>query len=673
MSEPLVSYMSPSAMMAYLTNPLYFKWRYVLKQYDSTQSVTGLIGKAGHKALERIYSGMSVDEAIRDGQREIDNTPDEKIKYGSKVPNRVKLLDGYKQAINFYVDELPRYTNIISIEEAIREEAESIVHPGNKLPTPLSVRLDLLIANERKEIEIIDHKFTYAYTNPDIDDFKRWIQSMFYYYAVKSRYGIAPARMRYKECKTSKNKDNTPQLKEWTFEYNDASNFEVFERLFTDTMLDMNNPGRLFLPNPADNFNGQDSFEVYRQDIVPVAAPITMKHRTQEVDMIERHFTPSVGNTPDTAQYTPEERIRSKLQEFGIPSEMQETHVGASVIQYTLRPSRGVPMAKIAKLTDDIAIALEARSVRIEAPIRGTSLVGVEVPSKERKRVDLEDKYFKKGTLSLPIGQNVYGEIVYKDLADMPHLLIAGATGAGKSVMLNVIIKTITEQLTPKELELILVDPKQVEFAPFDELPHLIQPVIYDNAGAAKVLDQTVKEMEARYKTLRLHGVRNINDYRLKGHSMPYRVVILDEFADFMMTEEGQDVRNMDIKKFNNNLLHFVNEGNGKLTQKATKQAIKETLADGIPRAEDSIIRIAQKARAVGIHLVLATQRPSADVVTGLIKANIPTKIAFMTSSRVNSQIILDATGAEELTGKGDMLYLDPSVSGLTRLQGLYA
>lgn len=651
MSEALVAYMSPSAMAAYLTNPMYFKKRYILKQYDNDYSVTGVIGKAGHKALERIYSGMSVDEAIRDGQREIDNMSDMEIKYNSTVKDRAALIAGYTRAIGFYVDELPHYHKIISVEEAIKEEAESMLHPGSKLPTPLSTRLDLLVANPAQEIEIIDHKFSYNYTNPEIDDFKRWLQAMFYFYAVKARYGVAPARMRFVECKTSKNKDNSPQIRDWVFEYGEQRDFAVFERLFTDVMLDMNNPGRLFLPNPGDMFNGQDMFELYRQDIMPVDAPIVMKHRTEQADIVEKHYTASVGQTVDTSSYTPEEKIRAKLQEFGIPVEMQETHVGASVTQYTLKPSRGVSMGKVAKVGNDIAIALGARSVRIEAPIRGTTLVGIEVPSEKRERIDLTDKHLKIGTLSVPVGVNVYGELIRKDLAEMPHLLIAGATGSGKSVMLNTLINSLTKQMTPDAMKLVLIDPKRVELAPFRKLPHLAFDVISEPSEAVAALDMMVDEMEQRYNILEKAGARGIDEY--KGN-MPKIVVIIDEFADLMMNG-GTEKR---VTK--------VIDGYG---PRGGEQSHKEEK----PSIETQIVRIAQKARAVGIHLVLATQRPSADVVTGLIKANIPTKICFMTTSRTNSQIVLDAIGAEELTGKGDMLMLDPHTPGLTRLQGLYS
>lgn len=667
----LVDYLSPSAMGAYLTNPMYFKKRYIMRQYDTQLSVTGVIGSAGHKALERIYAGMSVDDAILEGQRIIDNMSDMGIKYGKKVPDREKLIIAYNRAINFYVDELPQFHKIISIEEAIKDEAQSVLHAGSNLPLPISVRLDLLVANQQKQIEIIDHKFVHSYTSSEVDDFKRWLQAMFYYYAVKARYGIAPVCMRFKECKTSKNSDGSSQIKEWAFHYEGQQHHVVFERLFTDVVLDMNNPGRLFLPNPNDPFNGQDMFELYRQDIMPVTAPVAIKHRVEEADYVEKQFVASAGNAPDTSSYTPEEKLRTKLQEFGIVVQMEETFVGPSVIKYTMLPSRGVRMSKIASHANDIALALAAESVRVEAPMPGTNLVGVEVPNKDRTRVDLEEKHMHPGTMDIPVGVNVFGKVVHRSLSEMPHLLIAGQTGSGKSVMINVILQTLTRQLDAKQLKLILIDPKRVELSQFAKLPHLAKPVVYDIGMAVEMLDWVVKEMESRYKALEKAGVRSVEDY--KGN-MPKIVVVIDEFADLIMSDVKPSAETMDIKKFNENLLWLLEESpRGRLTQKITKEALRRTIEETAPpSAQDSIVRIAQKARAVGIHLILATQRPSADVVTGLIKANIPTKIAFATTSGINSKIILDQLGAEELTGKGDMLFM-PVNGDVQRLQGLFA
>jgi S-DNA-T family DNA segregation ATPase FtsK/SpoIIIE len=314
---------------------------------------------------------------------------------------------------------------------------------------------------------------------------------------------------------------------------------------------------------------------------------------------------------------------------------MQETYKGASVIQYTLKPSRGLKMSSFEKHDKDLALVLKAKSIRIQAPIMGTDLVGVEVPNPKRAVIKLPDEIERivetPGTLTIPIGVDVYGRIITKDLADMPHLLIAGATGSGKSVMINVVIRSLVEQNTPEALKLVLIDPKRVELSQFKNLPNLLAPVIYDEKKATTTLNWLVEEMEIRYDRLEKAGYRGITDYNANNaNKMSKIVVVIDEFADLILQSDGNET-------------------------------------------EKAVIRLAQKARAIGIHIVLGTQRPSVDVVTGLIKANFPTRIAFMTSSRMDSQVILDQAGAEELIGKGDMLFLDPTVRGLQRLQGFYA
>lgn len=352
-------------------------------------------------------------------------------------------------------------------------------------------------------------------------------------------------------------------------------------------------------------------------------------------------------------------------------------------------------MSSIEKHAKDIAIALKAKSIRVQAPIMGTDTVGIEVPNNDRQvipffkdGVPVEGAGLEKGTLNIPVGMDVYGKAVTKDLREMPHLLIGGATGAGKSVGLNVILHSLTHQMTPDELKLVLIDPKRVELATFADKPHLLTQVIFEHDRAMRALKWMTEEMEDRYTQLQDRGYRNIIDHNNdRTDKMPYIVVVIDEFADLML-----DTRNgfAEWEFCGQHIKHNVRGELSNLFRTKTKLRKKEQLlveevedcAMGgetgnckkheYPPAEKMIVRLAQKARAVGIHLIVATQRPSVDVVTGLIKANLPTRIAFMTSSRTDSQIILDQSGAEELVGKGDMLFADPSKKGLQRLQGYY-
>jgi len=340
------------------------------------------------------------------------------------------------------------------------------------------------------------------------------------------------------------------------------------------------------------------------------------------------------------------EKIHDKLSQFGLDVVMHEVHVGPTVIQYTLRPHEGIKLSKITALKSDLALALAAKAVRIEAPIPGKSLVGIEVPNDQRSLVHLREildtKEYKEieSNLRLPLGRDVSGKPVCGDLASMPHLLIAGTTGSGKSVGMNTFLISLLYQNSPADLRFIMIDPKRVELTPYNGIPHLLTPVITDPEKAAIALRWTVAEMNRRYQLCSELAHKNIGEFNgcqeiheegreLPGHqNMPNIVVVIDELAEMMLV------------------------------------AAKEV--------EASICRIAQMARAVGMHLIVATQRPSVDVITGLIKANIPARIAFAVNSSVDSRTILDGGGAEDLLGKGDMLYLPGGMSKPLRVQGIY-
>lgn len=677
MEESQIDYWSYSSMSALLSNPLNFKKQYVLKVYDGLKNPSGVVGNAAHKAIEAFYdSGKTVEEAIGVGYDYIEGISNMEINYG-KTGSREKILKDYKQAIGFFFEEQPSFHEILGVETTIVSEINTV--DGENLGLPAKAKIDLITKNKLGEIEVIDWKFvSKGYTDGSIESFPKFLQGMFDYHLVKEKYGQAPARVIFKECKISKNADGTPQIQDYVIDFKDQTlygDFATFYKLYKDCTRYVSSKGSIYLPNPNDMFNGQNSFESFRLGIIGTDAPVSVKHKAEQKKFVEKHYVASGFDEAQASNYSDEEKIRLKLQEFGLPVDMDTTHFGASVTQFTLKPSRGIPMAKIKNKSSDLALALGAESVRIEAPIRGTNLVGVEIPASNRKVLPLDDSILLKGTTKIPIGQDVFGKNHYKDLVDMPHLLIAGATGSGKSVMLNVILTALTKQMSPEALRLVLIDPKQVELAMFADEPHVDGKVITDIKEAVFKVDEIVQEMNRRYGLLAKAKKRTLEDYNAKSKNpLAKIVVVIDEFADLMMSDIAPSTETMDIKLFNSNLLGILaSSPTGKLTQKATKEALKITIAESAPPSvEDSIIRIAQKARAVGIHLILATQRPSADVVTGLIKANIPTKIAFATTSEVNSRIILDETGAEELTGKGDMLYLDPSNRDLKRLQGFY-
>lgn len=373
--------------------------------------------------------------------------------------------------------------------------------------------------------------------------------------------------------------------------------------------------------------------------------------KAPDVELLEKKQAPAdAGDVQQNAQI-----IKDTLAEFNIAVDMEGANIGPKVTQFTLRPPSGVKLARIASLETNIALNLAAQSLRIEAPIPGQKAVGIEVPNRKAADVRLHSILTSglwqatQEPLAFAIGKDISGHPMIGELNRMPHLLIAGQTGSGKSVMINTLLCSLLYRNSPSEMKLILVDPKQVEMAPYADIPHLLTPVINTPEKTISALKWAVNEMERRYKLLAEHKVRDIHSYNARmrdgrhkitiqdeagidqeheSGAMPYIVVVIDELADLMMVA-ARDV-------------------------------------------EALVVRLAQKARAVGIHLVLATQRPSVDVITGLIKANIPARIAFTVASQVDSRTILDQVGAEKLLGQGDMLLLTPIMPKPKRIQGAW-
>ncbi|WP_275973736.1 DNA translocase FtsK [Parageobacillus sp. KH3-4] len=343
--------------------------------------------------------------------------------------------------------------------------------------------------------------------------------------------------------------------------------------------------------------------------------------------------------------YANARKLEKTFQSFGVKAKVTQVHLGPAVTKYEVYPDVGVKVSKIVSLSDDLALALAAKDIRIEAPIPGKSAIGIEVPNEEIATVSLRevleaiDHYKQEAKLLIPLGRDISGEVVVAELNKMPHLLIAGATGSGKSVCINGIIISLLMRTKPHEVKLMMIDPKMVELSVYNGVPHLLAPVVTNPKKASQALKKVVQEMERRYELFSHTGTRNIEGYNeyVRRHNqeseekqplLPYIVVIIDELADLMM------VASSDV--------------------------------------EDSITRLAQMARAAGIHLIIATQRPSVDVITGVIKANIPSRIAFSVSSQTDSRTILDMGGAEKLLGRGDMLFLPMGASKPVRVQGAF-
>lgn len=373
------------------------------------------------------------------------------------------------------------------------------------------------------------------------------------------------------------------------------------------------------------------------------ASPKTdIDYKLPSIDLLDKPLKNMKSQSNKNAAIEKGNHLISVLEQFNIPATLAETHIGPSVTKFEIRPDSSVKVSRISSISDNIKMELAATDIRIEAPVPGKNTVGIEIPNVETSAVKMYElikgipKQYDDIPLLFTLGKDLAGNTVYSDLTKLPHLLVAGATGSGKSVCINSIIVTILIRTTPEQVKLVLIDPKKVEFTHFADVPHLESPVVTDPAEASVALQRIVEKMDNRYELFAKVGVRNISGYydHLRANPndqlppMPLIVVIIDELADLMIAA-GKEV-------------------------------------------EQSIQRITQLARAAGIHLIVATQRPSTDVITGVIKANIPSRISFAVSSGIDSRTILDTGGAENLLGNGDMLYLPVGESAPIRLQGVY-
>ena len=415
-------------------------------------------------------------------------------------------------------------------------------------------------------------------------------------------------------------------------------------------------------PKITDHASKKDKEKKFEKPIIP---PQKMTQNKDELsETLKKYAIPESIRFLSSVQPSKEDReeiqeninkiseiLIDKLAEFGVNAEVKNVNIGPIITQYEIEPAPGVKVNKFHALSDDLALAIKAKSIRIQAPIPGRGLVGIEIPNITRDTIYLKDVLESKemsnfkGSIAIGLGKDISGNPIIADLASMPHLLIAGATGTGKSVCINTIINSILFLMKPEDLRFIMIDPKRIELSIYEGIPHLIQEVVTDNEDALRVLQWSVTEMERRYELLQKHKVKNINTYNdqvnelkkrsktteeadLIDNAIPYIVIIVDELADLIMTI-GKDVERL-------------------------------------------ITRLAQMARAIGIHLILATQRPSTQVLTGIIKANIPSRIAFKVPTKIDSRVILDANGADKLLGNGDSLYSSTGVGGLQRIHGAY-
>lgn len=461
-----------------------------------------------------------------------------------------------------------------------------------------------------------------------------------------------------REPKTSKNKSKNQKAKSKSEsvqassvlqdEGNNPEKEDTLEERIISNFAD-----RAYLDEEIDDKKNDDQISKPNDSTEAPAEPVPHMNFTEVENVDYKLPKLSLLKSPKKADqsgeyeliHTNAEKLESTFKSFGVKARVTQVHLGPAVTKYEVHPDVGVKVSKIVSLSDDLALALAAKDIRIEAPIPGKSAIGIEVPNSDvavvslREVLEVQPSEKSASKLLIALGRDISGEAVSAELNKMPHLLVAGATGSGKSVCINGIITSVLMRAKPHEVKMMMIDPKMVELNVYNGIPHLLAPVVTDPKKAAQALKKVVMEMERRYELFSHSGTRNIEGYNdlvtrqnleegEKNPLLPYIIVIVDELADLMMVASSE--------------------------------------------VEDAITRLAQMARAAGIHLIIATQRPSVDVITGVIKANIPSRIAFSVSSQIDSRTILDMGGAEKLLGRGDMLFLPVGASKPVRVQGAF-
>lgn len=633
-----VDYYSASAIIKFSSNPLLFKIQYVNRdRFDTTMNISGVIGSTFHHAMH-VYSGGSeeylpsneseaIEYGLKAGMDYLDKYNDGFITYSKDVPNKQKAFDLFSYAFNSYVQYAPYGKNeVIAVEDEIKEEID-VEWRGKKLtlPVPLKGFIDMVYKEDGK-LKIKDYKTCRSFSNPEKIDGAKIIQAVTYYLLAYAKYKEEPYSVTFEEVKLTKNQDGSPQVREYEMVF--AENelyFDFYFRIYEDITRALNGE-MVYVPNVHTLFDNEVSIVSYihRLDVAEDMAKLMKKHKVSNVSDLLKKQIQSAGNmrklmksveanfiTSKNIDYTKmktEEKIQTKMLEHGMALQFDSVINGPQVDLYCYNPSIGLKMARLKGYVADIEQVIGKSGIRVLAPIPNSTMVGFEVPRDERTFVKLP----KGQGFEISIGQTIMNQPRRFDIRNAPHMMVAGASGSGKSVFLNSVI----EQLGKIEnVDLHLFDPKLVELSQYEDIAVEYQS---DAKKINAALYNMVELMNTRYKKMQKAGVRNISD-------MPderYHIVVIDEFGDLILSENVQQ----------------------------------------------SVLAIAQKGRAAGIHLIIATQRPSTDVIKGTIKANFPTKVVFRTAKAIDSQVIIDEPGAEKLLGKGDMLFAGEH--GIERLQG---
>lgn len=602
--------LSHSAIMCFLNNQIQFKKRYIAKVYDEPSSPALIVGKAMHKMIEERLKGQSIEVAIQSGLQEIENIADYEIDYG-KTGSREKIIDQYQKLSTIVINELPTYDDILAIED--RVECELSIR--NK-KIPMKGYIDL-VRDLGDALEIVDWKSVTSYSDEDTENWAYLIQSWIYVQLIEFKYKKPVSRVVFKEIKKTINRDGMPQIKDYVLDRHGIEEAnDAIGRVVKAVSDYVDNPDATYFPNPRDMMNGAQSMHIVAQMEGVTVRTVHTTERREKFAPVNTVVAEDVAD--DSGSET--ERIMAKLVEFGVGGRIDEIVKSSAVDTYLLKPNRGVKMSKLASMGDDLSLALGSDAVRVIAPIYGTQTVGIEVPHEQSFPT-----FDGKGSINMiPIGVDTMNNVVYDDIAKMPHMLIGGQTGSGKSVFIRNIIQSLTN------CQVDIIDMKGLDF---DDLG---KNIISEVSEALMLVKKLVHLMDERYKNKRVNAKR--------------RVLIIDEYADLVM-QTGKEKHEIGVF-----------DENGKLKTKTTTIDTRKQL-------ETDLARILQKGRAANINVIIATQRPSADIVAPIIKANCPVKACLRVATAKNSEIILDESGGERLLGKGDMLYLGSGMVKPVRVQ----
>lgn len=693
---PLAHY-SASSMKKFSENPILFRIKYINREViDSTHSPVLMLGSALHNAFEVYYGGSdtiivtdeadAIQKGLQTGLEFIEKYPDGMVGWNTTYQNKQQVMDKFTFAFQSYVKEIPyETTNIVSTEEEFCEKVR--VEWRNQildLPVALKGYTDKIIEREIdgvKELVIVDYKSCSSFSDDEKIDASKIVQAVIYYFLVYAKTGRRPYSLEYHEIKVSKNRDGSPQVKKYEIVYAENELFFDFFLRFYDDMTRAINGEMVWVPNFSALYDNEIAIIAYIHRLdqpAEMAAEMQRNKVTNITDLLKTKIASASSmkkllktveaqfvsaKTMNYEQMTIEQRVESKMAEHGMLLKHVDTIQGTAVDLYRFTPSIGIKMSRIASYGADIEQVVGVSGVRILAPIPNSTYIGFEVPRAERV---FHGSAPKSSGIVVPVGIDIAGGTQYIDIESAPHILIAATTGGGKSYMLRSILNSIEGNA-----DFWLADPKGVEL---HDIPHA--EYAEEPEQIRDMLEKLADVMDERYKDLKARGLR-------KWDGKPI-VCVIDEFGDFILQkpkgEEANDyythswtlarlgseceMRGINPERFREKL-DFIEA----LQDWDEKNLGKYAAMSG----EKLVIKLAQKARAAGIHIIIATQSPRAEILTGAIKANFPTKIALRTSTEVESRIILDQTGAEKLLGKGDALIQRSDSADLIRIQGFSA